>query len=91
MASSSGSSFSSNLSTDFFSHLNLSNNLSFVQYNVQSVLNKLDVLQADFFYIDILSFTETWLSPDIPTEDLMLQSYNTPERKDRPGDPHGEL
>ena len=49
VASSSGSSFSSNLSTDFFSHLNLSNNLSFVQYNVQSVLNKLDVLQAEFF------------------------------------------
>ena len=89
VASSSGSSFSSNLSTDVFSHLNLSNNLSFVQYNVQSVLNKLDVLQAELFEIDILSFTETWLSPDIATEDLMLRSYNTPERKDRPGDPHG--
>ena len=89
VASSSGSSFSSNLSTDVFSHLNLSNNLSFVQYNVQSVLNKLDVLQAELFEIDILSFTETWLSPDIATEDLMLRSYNTPERKDRHGDPHG--
>ena len=89
VASSSGSSFSSNLSTDVFSHLNLSNNLSFVQYNVQSVLNKLDVLQAELFEIDILSFTETWLSPDIATVDLMLRSYNTPERKDRPGDPHG--
>ena len=86
---SSSSSFSSNLSTDVFSLLNLSNNLSFVQYNVQSVLNKLDVLQAELFEIDILSFTETWLSPDIPTEDLMLQFYNTPDRKDRPGDPHG--
>ena len=56
VASSSGSSFSSNLSTDVFSHLNLSNNLSFVQYNVQSVLNKLDFLQAELFEIDILTF-----------------------------------
>ena len=60
-----------------------------MKYNVQSILNKLDVLQAEFFEIDILSFTETWLNPDISTEDIMLQSYNTPERKDRPGDPHG--
>ena len=42
-----------------------------------------------FFKIDILSFTETWLNSDISTEDIMLQSYNTPERKVRPGDPHG--
>ena len=89
VASSSGSSFSSNMSTDVFSHLNLNHNLSFVQYNVQSILNKLDILQAELFEIDILSFTETWLNPDIPTDDIMLQSYSTPERKDRPGDPHG--
>ena len=88
-ASSSGTSFSSDISTDVFTHLNLNHNLSFVQYNVQSIVNKLDVLQAELFEIDILSFTETWLNPDISTEDIMLQSYNTPERKDRPGDPHG--
>ena len=89
VASSSGTSFSSNISTDVFTHLNLNHNLSFVQYNVQSIVNKLDILQAELFEIDILSFTETWLNPDISTEDIMLQSYNTPERKDRPGDPHG--
>ena len=89
VASSSGTSFSSNVSVDVFSHLNLNHNLSFVQYNVQSIFNKLDVLHAELFEIDILLFTETWLNPDIPTEDIMLQSYNTPERKDRPGDPHG--
>ena len=89
VASSSGTSFSSDVSTDVFTHLNLNHNLSFVQYNVQSIVNKLDVLQAELFEIDILSFTETWLNPNISTEDIMLQSYNTPERKDRPGDPHG--
>ena len=46
-------------------------------------------MQAELHDIDILSFTETWLSPDISTEDIILQSYNKPERKDRPEDPHG--
>ena len=49
------------MSTDVFSSLSLSHNLSFVQYNVQSILNKLDILQAELFEVDILSFTETWL------------------------------
>ena len=87
--SSSGTSFSSDVSTDVFSHLYLTYNLSFVQYNVQSIVNKLDVLQAELLEIDILSFPEPWLNPDIATEDVMLQSFNTPERTDRPGDAHG--
>ena len=52
-------------------------------------MNKLDIIQAELFEIDILTFTETWLNPDISTEDIMLQSYSAPERKDRPGDPRG--
>ena len=89
VASSSGRSISSSGSNDIFSHLSLNHNLSFVQYNVQSIVNKLDIIQAELFEIDILSFTETWLYPDISTEDIMIQSYSAPERKDRPGDPHG--
>ena len=89
VASSSGRSISSTGSNDIFSHLILNHNLSFVQYNVQSIVNKLDIIQAELFEIDILSFTETWFNPDISTEDIMLQSYSAPERKDRPGDPHG--
>ena len=50
VASSSGTSFSSNVSIDVFSHVNLNHNLSFDQYNVQSILNKLDVLQAELFF-----------------------------------------
>ena len=72
--SSNDSSFVSNVSTDIFSHLSLHHNISFVQYNVQSIVSKLDILQAELHDIDILSFTETWLSPDISTEDTILQS-----------------
>ena len=88
LASSSGRSFSSTGSNDIFSHLSLNHNLSFVQYNVQSIVNKRDIIQAEVFEIYILLFNETWLNPDISTEDIMLQSYSAPERKDRPGDPH---
>ena len=38
---------------------------------------------------DILAFSETWLNPDIPTDDLLLDSYNKPKRKDSPADSHG--
>ncbi|MCG7870185.1 MAG: hypothetical protein JAY74_27935 [Candidatus Thiodiazotropha taylori] len=41
------------------------------------------------FHFDILAFTETWLSASVDTDDLLLESYNQPERKDRVGDNHG--
>ncbi|MCG8113228.1 MAG: endonuclease/exonuclease/phosphatase family protein, partial [Candidatus Thiodiazotropha taylori] len=64
-------------------------NLSFVHYNVQSIYTKLELLQAELIEFDILAFSETWLNHSIDTEDLTLQSYQSPERKDRVGDSHG--
>ena len=89
--SSSSSNFtsSSGMSNTLFSSLNLSHNLSFVHYNVQSIFSKLEILQAELSDFDILAFTETWLSPSIDINELLLHSYNTPERKDRAGDNHG--
>ena len=81
-SSSSDSFDSSNTPRPFFSSISLNQNLSFVNYNVQSIVNKVDILHAELLDFDILAFTEFWLSP-------MLQSYNIPERKDRTGDPHG--
>ena len=77
VSSTSNLSNSSNMSTDIFSSLNFSHNLSFVQYNVQSILNKLYVLQAELFEFDILAFSETWLSQSVTSDDLLLQSYPT--------------
>ncbi|MCG8096458.1 MAG: endonuclease/exonuclease/phosphatase family protein, partial [Candidatus Thiodiazotropha endolucinida] len=77
------------MSTNIFNSLHLNHHLSFVQYNIQSLLNKLDVLHAELFDFDILAFTETWLSQTTNTDALLLQSYSTPERKDRLGDAHG--
>ena len=70
--------------------LNINHHLSFVHYNVQSILPKLDILHAELFEFDILAFSETWLSSITPDDDLILPSYNN-ERRDRVGDRYGGL
>ena len=88
---SSDSSTPTSMSNSLFNSLNLSHSLSFVHYNVQSILTKLDTLYAELYEFDILAFTETWLSPAVDPTDLLLESYCEPERKDRPGDSHGGI
>ena len=78
-----------NMSDSIFNPLSLNHNLSFVHYNVQSIVSKLEILHAELLQFDILAFTETWLGPVIDTNDLILDSYNTPQRKDRIGGTHG--
>ena len=77
---------SSFLNIDFS---NLAKHLSFVHYNVQSLAPKLDTLAAELYDFDILAFSETWLSETTSTDDLMIESFRKPERKDRVGDRHG--
>ena len=77
------------MSNTLFKSLDLSHNLSFVHYNVQSIFSKLELLEAELIEFDILAFTETWLSPSTDTNEFLLHSFNTPERKDREGDNHG--
>ena len=36
-------------------------NLSFVHYNAQSILSKLEILHAELIEFDVLAFSETWL------------------------------
>ena len=69
--------------------INLSRHLSFVHHNVQSIVPKLDMILAEFFDFDVLAFTETWLNPNITSDDISLISYHQPERKDRVADNHG--
>ena len=85
------SSSSHNHSNNSLRSLNFSHNLSFVHYNVQSILNKLDILEAELFEFDILAFTETWLNPTVQSDDLVFQTFHKPERKDRRSDHFGGL
>lgn len=80
---------SSSSSTSSFESLDLSKNISFVHYNVQSVAQKLDVLYAELRDFDLLAFSETWLNPSISQADLILTSFQPPERKDRTADSYG--
>ena len=89
--SSLNSSTSHNHSNNSLRSPNLSHNLSFVHYNVQSILNKLDILEAELFEFDILAFTETWLNPTVQSDDLVFQTFHKPERKDRRSDHFGGL
>ena len=69
IASSLNSSTSHNHFKSSLRSLNLSHNLSFVRYNVQSIPNKLDILEAELFEFDIRAFTETWLNPTVQSDD----------------------
>ena len=71
------------LNIDFSS---LANHLSFVHYNVQSLAPKLrDTLAAELMDFDILAFSETWLNESTLSEDLLIESFSQPQRKDRVG------
>ncbi|MEW8547259.1 MAG: endonuclease/exonuclease/phosphatase family protein, partial [Candidatus Thiodiazotropha sp.] len=76
-------------SSSILNSINLSRHLSFVHYNIQSIVPKLDTLIAELSDFDILAFSETWLNPTITCEELFFLSYHPPERKDRVGDSHG--
>ena len=69
--------------------MNFCKHLSFIHYNVQSIANKIDILSAELTDFDILAFSETWLHPDIHTNDLLIPEFMPSERKDRLRDRHG--
>ncbi|MCG8046285.1 MAG: reverse transcriptase family protein [Candidatus Thiodiazotropha endolucinida] len=88
-SSSTSSTSSSHDSSLFINTINLSKYLSFIHYNVQSIANKIDILSAELTDFDILAFSETWLHPDIHTNDILIPEFKPPERKDRQRDRHG--
>ena len=90
-SSTSDTSATTTMSATIFDSLPFNHNLSFVHYNVQSIYTKLELLQAELIEFDILAFSETWLNHSVDTEDLILESYQSPERKDREGDNHGRV
>ena len=66
-------------------------NFSVVHYNVQSVQHKLDIIEPEFANFSLVSLTETWLNESIINQDLMLNNFQVPFRRDRVGDSHGGI
>ena len=79
----------SNSSCSLTDNLNLYHHLSFVHNNVQNISSKHDIIYNELLDFYILAFSVTWLSPDMPTDDLLLDSFNKPEQKDHLADSHG--
>lgn len=67
----------------------LHGNFSLVHYNIQSVLNKLDIIEPELSSFDIIALTETWLNNSVSTDDLLFTNFQSPFRRDRVGDSHG--
>ena len=86
ICSASDLSISSNVSS-----IDLSNHISFVHYNVQSVFSKLDILYTELRDFDIIAFSETWLNSSTSNNDLLFNSFHPPERKDRTSNSYGGL
>ena len=63
---------------------------SVVHYNVQSILNKLDLIETELRHFDAISITESWLDQRTSDEDLKLNDYKL-FRRDRVGDNHGGI
>ena len=61
---------------------------SIIQYNVQSLLPKLDIIESELSKFDIVAITETWLDETISDNDISLTCFKNPYRCDRPGDAH---
>ena len=58
-------------------------NLSIMHLNIQSLLPKLDILEAEMQQYDIVVFTESWLNPKISNDDLRIANFDPPYRNDR--------
>ena len=66
----------------------ITNNFSIVHYNIQSLLNKVDLIGAELVNFDVICLTETWLDRRTADETLNLEGYKF-YRRDRDGDCHG--
>ena len=80
---------SSSSSLSSFINIDYSKYLTIIHHNVQSLFPKIDEIYAEFKEIDILSFSETWLSDNVHSDDLHLTDFHSPERKDRVSNRYG--
>ena len=79
---------SSSSTASAFSDLELKNKFSVVHYNVQSILNKVDIIQSELQQFDVISLTETWLDNSISDDEIIFNGFNL-FRRDRVNDRHG--
>lgn len=66
----------------------LSNHLSIMHLNIQSIVPKLDLIKCEADAYDVLVFSESWLHPQVKNDSICLENFWPPfrtDRNDRPG------
>ena len=71
-----------------FNQSEIINNFSVVHYNVQSILNKIDILESELHSFNIFCFTETLLDGRTSDQKIEINGFNL-LRRYRLGDNHG--
>ena len=59
-----------------------------IHYNVQSAVQKIDILESELSNFDFIGLSETWFNPNINSSDINISGFRTPFRKDH-SDGHG--
>ena len=67
-------------STSFYS---LTNHLSILHLNIQSILPKIDLIRGEATSYDILIFSESWLKPIVNNHEIHIENVMPPFRTDR--------
>ena len=81
-------SFTSSDTSTLPSDINTKNKFSVVHYNVQSLVNKIGILETELSNFDVICITESWLHDAISDGEIKMEEY-TVFRRDRVGDSHG--
>ena len=81
---------SSSSTASAFSDLELKNKFSVVHYNVQSIINKVDIIQSELQQFDVISLTEIWLDNTLSDDEIIFNCFNL-FRRDRVNDRHGGI
>ena len=63
--------------------------LAIKHINAQSIKNKLNLLELEAEEYDFITISETWLRDGIKSEDICIESFNPPMRRDRTADRYG--
>ena len=56
----------------------LSNHLSIMHLNIQSIILKLDLIEGEASAYEVLVFSESWLNPRIPNASICIEYFSQP-------------
>ena len=73
-----------------FEDKSIKNKFSIVHYNIQSISNKVDLIESELRNFDVICLTETWLDRRISDDLIKLNGFKL-YRRDRADDNHGGI